>query len=70
VGGDATYERLLKVCGRTYDFVDIGPRCVLGEGVLLILLKEVCIGTKMHEPCLFPWPFARRGVLNRIDPNR
>lgn len=28
VGGDATYERLLKVCGRTYDFVDVGPRCV------------------------------------------
>lgn len=26
VGGDATYERLLKVCGRTYDFVDFGPR--------------------------------------------
>lgn len=28
VGGDATYERLLKVCGRTYDFVDFGPRYV------------------------------------------
>lgn len=25
-GGDETYERLLKVCGRTFDFVDVGPR--------------------------------------------
>lgn len=29
VGGDATYERLLQVCGRTFDFVDVGPRYVM-----------------------------------------
>ena len=32
VGGDATYERLLKVVGRTYDYVDIGPRYVWMDG--------------------------------------
>ena len=26
VGGDEAYERLLKVAGRTFDLVDVGPR--------------------------------------------